>query len=372
MVRGRAQFRPGLQPCRDTYWNAAVRLGFFPHRHPVAGTLRLALSTQTSLAQRDGLTDIMNARIPHELSRAGPSQPAAKATHGARLFSAWTASRASTTRFNHGVGDQLLQTVAATLVARACAASGPRRTTGWRRVRAAASRNRPGRGTHLLRPESAKASSRLPSRTAGRSVSALAWRFSFAADRRDCRQRSRRPIDVPGQTVGEEQHPVRGIPGPSHPADAPRLHGRRDPRYACCPTGPTRRGPATPHGVQPWIFRRYSTRSSLPSSPSSAAVRSPATSRALARAARATGHCAAHPRRRGVLRRRCRHPLLDPEHFQALLAHPGDASRRRGAVAAHRPRARQPFNSWYSSSPSRACPCNPSSTPAPSPSRIAW
>lgn len=100
------------------YWNAAVRLGFFLIVTQLLARLRLALSTQTSLAQRDGLTDIMNARAFRmnypALARLSlrQRQPMALAFLDVDGF------KGVNDTLGHGVGDQLLKTVAATLVAR--------------------------------------------------------------------------------------------------------------------------------------------------------------------------------------------------------------------------------------------------------------
>lgn len=100
------------------YWNAAVRLGFFVIVTQLLTRLHLALSIQTSLAQRDGLTGIMNARAFRmnyaSLARLSlrQGQPMALAYLDVDGF------KGVNDRLGHGVGDQLLKVVAATLAAR--------------------------------------------------------------------------------------------------------------------------------------------------------------------------------------------------------------------------------------------------------------
>ena len=111
-------------------WNAAVRLGFFLITSYLLARLHASLGLQSQLAQRDSLTNLLNARAFKDRGEllfqlaARQRYPVALAYLDVDNF------KGINDALGHGIGDQVLQAVAATLTERARASDAVGRLGG--------------------------------------------------------------------------------------------------------------------------------------------------------------------------------------------------------------------------------------------------
>lgn len=100
------------------FWNMGVRLAFFIVIAHLLARLRSALELQSSLAQQDGLTGIMNARAFKRQCRF-VTQLAARHKHTIALgFLDLDGFKGVNDALGHGVGDRVLTVVAGELASR--------------------------------------------------------------------------------------------------------------------------------------------------------------------------------------------------------------------------------------------------------------
>ena len=100
------------------YWNASVRLGYFCWIALLLVKLRHTLNIQRGLAQLDGLTGLLNARM---FKQRCEQMLKLSARHGHSLALAYLdldGFKGINDKFGHSLGDQVLKSVANTIAAR--------------------------------------------------------------------------------------------------------------------------------------------------------------------------------------------------------------------------------------------------------------